>query len=255
MGRTIAHALARAGCTRIALLDMNEGGLVEVRTTILAEQIGHDIDILTLRCDVSDETSVANAFETVRQKFPRLDYAINCAGIGGVLGPSDTLSPSDFDKTLAVNLRGVFLCARQEINIMKSQKLDSDVYQGIPSVRAQRGAIVNISSAGGLVAMRTQLAYCVSKAALLGLTRGDAADYSEFRIRVNAVAPGAIETPLTHATEEIVKFVEATAVAGTMMKRWGQADEVADTCLFLCSNKSSFIQGATIAIDGGYTAL
>lgn len=255
MGSSVAHALARAGCTRIALLDLNENGLAEVRTSILAEQTGRDIQILTLTCDVSEESSVANAFDTIRQEFPRLDYAINCAGIGGLLGPSDILAPSDFDKTLAVNLRGVFLCARQELNIMKSQELDADVYPGIPAVRAQRGAIVNISSAGGFVAMCTQLAYCTSKAAILALTRGDAADYSAYRIRVNAVAPGAIQTPMTCATEEIVKFVEANAVEGTMMKRWGQADEVADTCLFLCSNKASFIQGATIAIDGGYTAL
>ena len=247
--------MARAGCTHIALLDMNGSGLAEVRTSILAEQTGRDIHVLALTCDVSDESSVANAFETIHREFPRLDYAVNCAGIVGNPGASDTLAPSDFDKTLAVNLRGTFLCARQEIKLMKGQQLDADVYPGIPGVRAQRGSIVNIASVGGWVAMRTQVAYCSSKAAILGLTRGDAADNSPFQIRVNAVAPGAIETPMTHATEDIAKFVEANAVEATMMKRWGYADEVADTCLFLCSNRASFIQGATIAIDGGYSAL
>lgn len=255
MGRTVAHALARAGCTRLALLDQNESGLAEVRTSILAEQTGRDMHLLTLTCDVSDESSVADAFDVVRREFARLDYAINCAGIGGPLGASDTLAPSDFDKVLAVNLRGVFLCARQELSIMKSQELDADVYPGIPAVRAQRGAIVNISSAAGVATMRSQVAYCTSKAAVLALTRSDAVDYAAERIRVNAVAPGAIETPLTHATEEIQKFVEAHAVDGTPMKRWGKADEVADTCLFLCSNKASFIQGAMLPIDGGYIAL
>lgn len=104
MGRTV-HALARAGCTDIALLGLKESGLGEVRTSIRAEQTGRDIHILTLTCDVSEESSVANAFDTIRREFSRLDYAINCAGIGGAPGPSDILAPSDFDKTLAINLR------------------------------------------------------------------------------------------------------------------------------------------------------
>ena len=256
MGSAVAHALARAGCTRIALLDLNTAGLESVQSSILSQVANTDIQILTSTCDVSDESSVIKAFDEIRSKFERLDYAINCAGVGGSPNPSDALPASDFDRTLAINLRGVFLCAREELRIMKSQTLDTEIYSGIPAVRAQRGAIVNISSGLAIAAMANSPAYCASKAGVCALTRSDALDYSAFRIRVNSVLPGAIETPLSHASEAMRKAIEAHAVdVMTPMKRWGKAAEIADTCLFLCSNRASFIQGVSLPVDGGYTVI
>ncbi|KEF52251.1 uncharacterized protein A1O9_11491 [Exophiala aquamarina CBS 119918] len=256
MGRVVAHRLALQGCTWIALLDQNEAGLAAVRSFIESEDTNADLKILTLACDVADESSVAASFETIHREFKRIDYAINCAGITLPASPTDTCSTSDFDRTIAVNLRGIFLCAREELRIMKSQPLDSEVFPGIPALRAQRGAIVNISSGLALAAMPNSPAYCASKAGVLALTRSDALDYAAHRIRVNAVLPGTIETPMTHANEKMRRVIEAHAVnVMTPMKRWGQAEEIADTCIFLCSNKASFIQGVSLPVDGGYTAI
>lgn len=256
MGAAVARALARAGCTHLALLDLNTAGLESISSSIQLEKTCPELRILTLCCDVSDETSVAKAFEVIRREFPRLDYAINCAGIAGKPNPSDVCPPSDFDRVMAINLRGVFLCAREELRIMKSQRLDAEVYPGIPAVRAQRGAIVHIASGLALAAMANSPAYCASKAGVLALTRSDALDYSASRIRVNSVLPGAIETPMTHTVDTTRKAVEAHAVdIMTPMKRWGKAEEIADACIFLCSNKASFIQGVSLPVDGGYIAI
>ena len=227
-----------------------------VRSWILSEMTTEELKILTLVCDVTDESSVTAAFNNIRQEFSRLDYAINCAGITLPPSPTDACSMSDFDRTMAVNLRGLFLCAREELRIMKAQPLDSEIYPGIPTLRGQRGAIVNISSGLAIAAMSNSPAYCSSKAGVLALTRSDAIDYSTHRIRVNAVLPGAIETPMTHTVEAMRKGIEAHAVdVMTPMRRWGKPEEIADTCLFLCSNKASFIQGVSLPVDGGYTAI
>lgn len=256
MGSVVAHRLALAGCMRIALLDLNKAGLDSVRSSLLLQQKNVDLKLLTLVCDVTDEVSVAASFDIIRREFERVDYAINCAGITLPPTPTDLCSVSDFDRTMAVNLRGIFLCARQELRMMKSQPLDSDIFPSIPALRGQRGAIVNISSGLALAAVPNSPAYCASKAGVLALTRSDAIDYAAHRIRVNAVLPGAIETPMTHTVEAMRKAIEAHAIdVMTPMKRWGKPEEIADACIFLCSNKASFIQGVSLPVDGGYTAI
>ncbi|RVX67702.1 hypothetical protein B0A52_07825 [Exophiala mesophila] len=164
IGRVVAHRLAVAGCTKIALLDLNQAAMDLVRSWILSEMTTEELKILTLVCDVTDESSVTAAFNNIRQEFSRLDYAINCAGITLPPSPTDACSMSDFDRTMAVNLRGLFLCAREELRIMKAQPLDSEIYPGIPTLRGQRGAIVNISSGLAIAAMSNSPAYCSSKA-------------------------------------------------------------------------------------------
>jgi NAD(P)-dependent dehydrogenase (short-subunit alcohol dehydrogenase family) len=156
-----------------------------------------------------------------------------------------------------VNLRGTFLCAREELRIMKAQPLDCDVYAGISAHRAQRGAIVNIASGLAFVAMPECAAYCASKAGIVALTRADALDYSHYRIRVNAVLPGIVETAMTTRSEEARATLQKEAVdsGSTPMKRWGMPEEIADACLWLCGNGASFVQGVTLPVDGGYLAV
>lgn len=138
---------------------------------------------------------------------------------------------------------------------MKAQSLDADVYQGIPHSRAQRGAIVNIASGSAVVALPNQPAYAASKAGVVALTRSDAFDYSANQIRVNAVLPGAIATPMNLIDDRTREVIEKMAVnQRTLLKRWGQPEEIADVCLFLCSKEASFVQGVAWAVDGGYLA-
>lgn len=185
----------------------------------------------------------------------RVFSAVNCAGIGQKPESTSQCSAQNFDKTLAVNLRGVFLCPREELRIMTSQPLDAEVYDGIPSARAQRGSIVHIASGLGLVASLLSPAYCSSKAGVIALARSDALDHSADRIRVNAVLPGAVATPLSHSNTEMKEGIEKYAVdVRTPMHRWGLAGEIADACVFLCSDKASFIEGSSMPIDGGYIA-
>lgn len=254
IGRANAIGLAQAGCARIAILDLNASGLEEVKSTILTSY--PEAQVLALPCDTASEDEVTKAFDAIRETFQRLDYAINCAGVAGKPGPTDTLLAADFDRTIGINLRGLFLCAREELRIMKAQALDSDVYAGIPASRGQRGAVVNIASGLGLVALPNCPAYCASKAGVLALTKADAVDYSLQKIRVNAVMPGIVQTPMAAGSEKQRQELDSHAVnVMTPMKRWGQPDELADACLFLCSNKASFITGAALPVDGGYLAV
>lgn len=212
-------------------------------------------EILALRCDVSNTQDVENAFFKIKTRYHRLDYAVNCAGIAGSSQPSDLCEPRNFDRTLNVNLRGVFLCAREELRIMKSQPLNTELCARTQPSRMQRGAIVNIASGAAVVALPSQPAYSASKAGVVALTRSDAFDYSAQKIRVNAVLPGAVATPMNFADDRVRQGTEAVAVKQrTLLRRWGLPEEIADVCLFLCSTEASFVQGVAWAVDGGYLA-
>ncbi|RVX73626.1 hypothetical protein B0A52_02516 [Exophiala mesophila] len=254
IGRAVAIRLAHAGCSRIAVLDINAAGLREVKSSIESEN--PDVNVLALPCNTSNESEVIETFKTVLEKFQRVDYAINCAGVAGTPNPTDQCLTPDFDRTIAINLRGVFLCAREELRIMKSQAIDSEVYPGISAARGQRGAIVNVASGLAVVALPNCPAYCASKAGVLALSKADAIDYALSKIRVNAVLPGIVETPMVTTSESTRENLDSHAVkVMTPMKRWGQTDELADACLFLCSNNASFITGVGLPVDGGYLAM
>ncbi|KAJ9612971.1 hypothetical protein H2200_002912 [Cladophialophora chaetospira] len=255
-GKAVANAFAKAKCSSLALLDLDEHGLSAVRASITEGQKGTASQAYLYTCDISNESSVIDTFRKIQHDLGRIDYAVNCAGVPGPEKPSHECDANDFDRTIAINLRGIFLCAREEIRMMKGQSLDAECYPGIPAVRSQRGAIVNIASGLGVAAMPNTTAYCASKAGVMALTRSDAVDYSSHRIRVNSVLPGATQTPMSHTNDTRRQAIEAVAVdVFTPMKRWGKAEEIADVCLFLCSNKASFVQGVAVPVDGGYLAM
>lgn len=206
--------------------------------------------------DVTSETSVASAFNLVKETFGRLDYSVQSAGIALFTGPSSQTSVEQFDLTNSILYRGVWLCSRAALQIMNFQELDNMAYPSanIPEHRAQRGSVINISSNLALVAQHNSPAYSASKAAVLGLTRADAIDYCAKRIRVNAILPGLVDTPMTKSNPEIRKILEEVVKTSNPMARFATADEVADTIVFLASNKASYITAASICVDGGATA-
>lgn len=263
IGAAIAKAFARSGCSRLAITDINETTLAQTRDAIL--DINPKAQVLTNVGDVSDETFVSSMTSDVANRFSRLDYAVNCAGILGESLRSTETSTAAFDLITRVNYRGSWLCSRAAL----AQMLKQEPLEEHPE---QRGAVVNIASQLGIVArpgagtlslflfitaqgsdLTPGIApYCASKAAIINMTRADAIDYSADAIRINCVCPGVIETPLTTGSEEVTQRLKP-AVDIAPMRRMGRPDEVASAVLFLCSSQASFIQGHALVVDGGYT--
>jgi NAD(P)-dependent dehydrogenase (short-subunit alcohol dehydrogenase family) len=256
MGRAIAQTFAKLGCTNIALIDIDSKGLDATARLVHISLSQAKAHIHTQECDISNAESVSTAFAEIFNTFQRIDYLVNAAGIMVFNEPSTETSIESFDSVHSINYRGLWLCSRQALKIMTKQPLDCEAFPdaGIDPARAQRGSIVNISSVLGLQAMAGSPAYCAAKAGVLSLTRSDAVDYSPHRIRVNAVMPGLVDTPMTRPTKEIAEYWDVVAERQAPMRRKGSAQEIADVVLFLSGNKASFVQGAAWAVDGGNAA-
>jgi NAD(P)-dependent dehydrogenase (short-subunit alcohol dehydrogenase family) len=234
MGLVTAQAFAEAGAA-VVLSDIDEGTIRNAVDDLT--KAGHQV--LGVRCDVSDEGSVAAMMEATVDAFGRLDMAFNNAGIQ--VPPSDAADePAEiFDRVNAINLRGVWACMKHELAQMRTQG---------------SGAIVNCSSLGGLVGLPGRAAYHASKHGVIGLTTSAALEYAPRGIRINAICPGTIETPMV--TDMITKgeLDMTEAVANQPIARLGRADEIAASVLWLCSPGASFIVGVALPVDGGYTA-
>jgi NAD(P)-dependent dehydrogenase (short-subunit alcohol dehydrogenase family) len=234
MGLATAHAFAGAGAA-VVLADINESTLRTATDDLTAA--GHQV--LGVRCDVSDESSVATMVKATVDTFGRLDMAFNNAGIQ--VQPSDAADePGEiFDRVNAINLRGVWACMKHELRQMRSEG---------------SGAIVNCSSLGGLVGLPGRAAYHASKHGVIGLTTSAALEYAPRGIRINAVCPGTIDTPMVVDMIAKGELNPAEAAAATPIARLGQAEEIAAAVLWLCSPGASFVVGVALPVDGGYTA-
>ena len=234
MGLSTAQAFAEAGAA-VVLADINEAALRAATDGLTA--VGHRA--LGVTCDVSDEDQVAAMVERAVATFGRLDMAFNNAGIQAP--PRDAADePADvFDRVNAINLRGVWACMKHELRQMRAQG---------------SGAIVNCSSLGGLVGLPSRAAYHASKHGVIGLTKSAALEYAPRGIRINAICPGTIETPMVAAMIAKGELNVPEAVANQPIGRLGRAEEIAAAVLWLCSPGASFVLGVALPVDGGYTA-
>jgi NAD(P)-dependent dehydrogenase (short-subunit alcohol dehydrogenase family) len=234
MGLATARAFAEAGAA-LVMADVNPTTLQTATDTLT--RAGHQV--LGVKCDVSEEPSVADAVGTAVDTFGRLDMAFNNAGIQ--VPPSDAADePAEvFDRVNAINLRGVWACMKHELAQMRVQG---------------GGAIVNCSSLGGLVGLPGRAAYHASKHGVVGLTRSAALEYASRGIRINAVCPGTIATPMVTDMIDNGELDIADAIADQPINRLGEADEIAAAVLWLCSPGASFVVGVALPVDGGYTA-
>lgn len=232
IGRATALAFAAEGA-RVAVADLNADGAAE--TAALVAAAGGEARHGAL--DVTDGAAVDTFVDALVADWGGLDCAFNNAGVAleGMETPWGNLDA--YDRSIAVNQRGLLLCMAAELRHME---------------RAGRGAIVNTASIAGMSGAGGA-GYCGSKHAVIGLTRSAALRYAAQGIRINAVCPGAIRTPMVEAVaqeEEAARFIAAMHP----MNRIGEAQEVADAVVFLCSDKASFITGHPLAVDGGYLA-
>ena len=256
IGRATAITFAREGCSRFALMDRSALGLQETRDLVsknLQSAKTSSPDIFIVEVDITSAESVTKAFASIKGHFSRIDYSVQCAGIGSPIIDSVECSLEVFDRQTAVNYRGLWLCTREVIKIMRDQVLDVVAYPeaNIPSHRAQRGSIVNISSTLALYAQTFCAPYAGAKGGVLALTRADAMDCISRQIRVNAVLPGLIDTPMTSTSKEDRVWLEENVASRVPIRRLGQPEEIADVCLFLTSNKASDVTGQAWGVDGG----
>ena len=238
IGRATALAFAREGA-RVAVADIMQDAAQ--RTVAEIEAMGGQA--LAIGCDVTDDDAVKAMIAATVDAFGSLDCAFNNAGIApyqvnaGGQKIAD-VAPEAWRRLIDVNLTGVWLCLRHEVAEMRAQ--------------GSGGVIINTASILGLVGTATSSAYVAAKHGVVGLTKVAAADHAEDDIRVNAVCPGYIETPMT---EETMRRRGERIMARVPMARMGKAAEIAEAVVWLCSPKASFVTGVSWAVDGGYTAI
>jgi NAD(P)-dependent dehydrogenase (short-subunit alcohol dehydrogenase family) len=231
IGRSTAIAFAKRGA-KVVLSDWVDDN--DTREVI--GQAGGEA--VYFKCDVSNEEEVRSLMAQAVSHYGRLDFAFNNAGVEGSPAPVADCSNENWDRTIGINLRGVWLCMKHQIPAM---------------LKTGGGVIVNNASIAGLVGFAGVPAYVASKHGVVGLTKNAALDYAKQNIRVNAVCPGVIQTPMIERFTGGDPKVIQQLVAGEPMDRLGQPEEIAETVVFLCSDAASFITGQAIAVDGGWT--
>lgn len=231
IGLACAEAFARAGAVTV---------MADIRKP--EEQAGKLIaegyQAVAYACDVSDVNAVREMIEWIAAKYGRLDAALNNAGIQTPQRPMAEITDEEFDRTVAVDLKGVWNCMRYEILQMQKQG---------------GGAIVNTSSQGGVTGFPGQAAYIACKHAVIGLTRTAAIDYAAQNIRINAVCPGVILTPMAQELMSRNPALEKELIRDIPAGRLGKPGEIANAVLWLCSPQASFVDGHALLVDGAFS--
>lgn len=231
IGRATAIAFAKRGAN-IVLSDIQPD-----------ETTGNEIkaagsESIFVKCDVADASQVQHLINKAIEAFGRVDFAFNNAGIEGSSAPLADCTDKNWNRIIGINLTGVFNCMRAELQVMQKQG---------------SGVIVNNASIAGLVGFQGAPAYVASKHGVVGLTKNAALDTAKLGIRVNAVCPGVIQTPMIdRATADNPEMLDMLK-AGEPVGRLGEPEEIAETVVFLCTEGAGFITGQAIAVDGGWT--
>lgn len=217
---------------------LSEGANVVILDLKMDEKIINNLgeNALYLKCDVSNEENVKNCIEEIIKKFNHIDYLVANAGIGGSASKPHEVSMDEWNKVILVNQTGIFLLNKYVINEM---------------LKSGKGAVVNTSSMYGLVGSTTSFAYSASKGAINQMTRSLALTYARDNIRVNAIAPGYVDTPILSMVPDNIKEAMGNELP---IGRLGKDIEIANLICYLLSDDASFITGAIIPIDGGFTA-
>jgi NAD(P)-dependent dehydrogenase (short-subunit alcohol dehydrogenase family) len=234
IGRAAALAFAREGAG-VVIADVSEQANQET-ARMIEDQGGR---ALAVRCDVTRAEDVKAALAKAIEAFGRLDFAFNNAGIEpSRSAPTADYDEQEWDRIIDINLRGVFLCMKHEIPLILKQG---------------GGAIVNTSSGAGIIGIKGSPAYTAAKHGLLGLTKAAALDYAAQNIRINAVCPGYIETPMMKRFTGGTPEGRAKVIAEEPVGRMGKPEEIAAAVVWLCSDAAAFMIGHAMVIDGGQT--
>ncbi len=232
IGRATAIAFARKGA-KVVVADWKEN----YETVNLLREIGSEA--IFIKCDVSKMADIKVMIEKTMIEFGRLDYAFNNAGVEGIQANTWDCTEENWDKTINVDLKGIWLCMKYEIPEMLKQG---------------KGVIINCASVAGLVGFEGLPAYVASKHGVVGLTKTAALECAKLGIRVNAVCPGVIQTPmidrLTNKERENIEQFKSLEPIG----RFGLPEEIANAVIWMCSDEASFVTGHAMAIDGGFVA-
>ena len=237
-GRRIAITGAASGIGRATLERAVADGASVAALDLSVDGLAATNDVLPIRCDVADADQVSSAFESIAEAFGRLDGLVTAAGIGSEGGDCVETPLSLWDRTLAVNLTGVFLASRA----------------AVPLLRLADGAsVVHVASQLGLVGILGSPAYCASKGGVIAFGRAMALDHAAESIRVNVVCPGPVDTPMFAASRGLENMDELLGTS-IPLGRIGRPSELAAVIAFLLSDESSFLTGSVVAADGGWTA-
>ncbi|WP_347302976.1 glucose 1-dehydrogenase [Croceibacterium sp. TMG7-5b_MA50] len=230
IGRATAVAFAAEGA-QVAILDRTADALAATADAVRAA----GGEVLTIAADIADPAAVEAAIGQVVARFGRLDIAFNNAGVENRHAPVHAIELGEWDRILDINLRGTFVCMKHELAQM---------------MRQGGGVIVNTSSGAGVRGVAGGASYAASKHAIIGLTKSAALDYAQQNIRVNAVLPGNIETPMMDrfTDGDIQKAIDLEPVG-----RLGKPEEIADAVLWMSADLGAFVTGAAISVDGGWS--
>ncbi|MFB2583386.1 glucose 1-dehydrogenase [Herbiconiux liukaitaii] len=241
LGRAAAVRLAEEGAS-LALVDVSEQGLAATAEAVTAAT--PDAKVLSIVADVSKEEDVDRYVASTLAEFGRIDGFFNNAGIEGRQNLTEDFTSAEFDRVIAINLNGVFLGLEKVLKVMREQG---------------SGMVVNTASVGGIRGVGNQSGYAAAKHGVVGLTRNSAIEYGQFGIRINAIAPGAIWTPMVENSLKQIDAENPRAAAEQFIqtnptKRYGEAPEIAAVVAFLLSDDASYINAAVVPIDGGQSA-
>jgi NAD(P)-dependent dehydrogenase (short-subunit alcohol dehydrogenase family) len=226
---------AREGAL-LAISDIDAGGLVET----VQQLAGMGVPVYSDVLDVTDAQQVERYMNAAASHFGRLDGAFNNAGVGGEIARLHNLSEASWDKVIDVNLKGVWLSMKYQLPLLRE---------------AGGGAVVNMASVAGLIGFPHNAVYSAAKHGVVGLTKSAAGEYARDNVRVNAVCPGYIDTPMVAMLEKVRPGLVNATLQGTPLRRLGTPDEIAEVVVFLLSARASFITGHAFGIDGGLSAI